>query len=403
MGFYDYLSKDRQFEYDAWKAGLKEARKMRRGTSDDERKNITADIKTIKTGLQSMRQEGRTYRAAKRLNVDTTGKTADEVAKVVGDARASKAANFAKGMDGAKQALQMFKIAGQALDTVTGAVGINNDQIDQAAADKLGFGSANRFNNLVSMIPGAKAVMSIAGTTLQNANESAYANTMGSSFTGSMTDLNTAKSVGGKRMLIGKEQAQAALDTSNAQQSAITRIGMETELAKQSNTGELYQQQNFNKYQGHSPSLLLGRNGGTIPELDSAREFLKILSKKAKEVSKYQLGGKIIDPSKNIIPDGAMHKNLNHLSEANEELDGQVTTKGIPVVSENADGTITQHAEVEVGEVIFNLANTKIIEDYWQQYKETGDDSIAIECGKFLTKELLRNTVDKAGIKKEIE
>lgn len=204
-------------------------------------------------------------------------------------------------------------------------------------------------------------------------------------------------------MLFGATKAQAFVDTANAQNAAITRIGMESELAKANSAGELYQQQNFNKYQGHSPGLLLSRKGGTIPELDNAKELLLLFSKKIKDVSKYQLGGKIIDPSKNIIPDGAMHKNLNHLSEANEELGGQVTTKGIPVISENADGTITQHAEVEVGEVIFNLANTKIIEDYWNQYQETGDDSIAIECGKFLTDELLHNTVDKAGIKKEIE
>lgn len=117
---------------------------------------------------------------------------------------------------------------------------------------------------------------------------------------------------------------------------------------------------------------------------------------------KFQLGGKIIKPTKNIIPDGALHKNRNHLGEKNEELAGQITEKGIPVVSENPDGSIEQHAEIEVGEVVFTLEVTQTIENYWKEYNETHDAQIAIECGKYVTKQLLHNTVDKAGVKNNI-
>lgn len=313
----------------------------------------------------------------------------------------AKLANLQKGFQGTQQALKMFKIAGQALDGITEVAGLNTDTINQHTANRAGFGSANKFASLVNKIPGAKSMTAFGATTMQNLNESVYMNQIGSGFSATVQDTNAARDLSGKRILFGASKAKSFLDDTNAQNATITRIGMESELAKQNSLGELYQIQNLNKYQGHFPSLLLGKNGGTIPELDAARSILGVTSKK--DISKYQLGGKIIDPSKNIIPDGALHKNRNHLSEHNDELKDQITEKGIPVVSENADGTITQHAEVEVGEVIFNLANTKIIEDYWQQYKETGDDSVAIECGKFLTKELLRNTVDKAGIKKEIE
>ena len=110
----------------------------------------------------------------------------------------------------------------------------------------------------------------------------------------------------------------------------------------------------------------------------------------------------IIKPTKNIIPDGALHKNKNHLGEKNEELAGQITEKGIPVVSENSDGSIEQHAEIEVGEVVFTLEVTQTIENYWKEYNKTHDAQIAIECGKYVTKQLLHNTVDKAGVKNNI-
>lgn len=280
------------------------------------------------------------------------------------------------------------------------AAGLDVDEINQNSADRFGFGKTNKLAAIANQSEITKALMYAAGKQMDTVSDSAYRDTIGSGFGASLADIDSAKEFSGKRIAFGAKKATSAITNANAQVAALNRVGAEAELAKQNNVGELYMQQNINKYHGFSPSLLLAKKGSKIPELENARVILRSQSR---NITKYQLGGKIIDPSKNIIPDGALHKNRNHLSEYNDELKDQITEKGIPVVSENADGTITQHAEVEVGEVIFNLANTKIIEDYWQQYKETEDDSIAIECGKFLTKELLRNTVDKAGIKKNIE
>ena len=305
------------------------------------------------------------------------------------------------GVGGALGALQMFKKAGQALDGITGIFGLNTEQVDQFAAERAGFGTENKLTGIINKIPGAKFMTAFGATTIQNLKESAYWDTVGSGFSGTRKDTNAAKSLSGKRMLFGANKANAFVETANAQNAAINRIGMQSEMARANDVGQLYQQQNFNKYQGYSPTLLLSRKGGTIPELEDSRRIIKNVLKPI--VAKYQLGGKIIDPSKNIIPDGALHKNLNHLFDANEELVDQITRKGVPVVSEDAEGNITQHAEVEVGEIIFTLENSQKLEEYWKQYKETGDDNIAIECGKFVTHEILRNTVDKAGIKKQVE
>lgn len=107
---------------------------------------------------------------------------------------------------------------------------------------------------------------------------------------------------------------------------------------------------------------------------------------------KFKDGGTV-----NVIPDGALHKNKHHLGDIDEKFD-EVTNKGIPVISENGDD-VTQHAEVEREEIIFNLDVTKELE----KLMEDGSDSAAIEAGKLLVKEILENTVDNTGLLNKIE
>lgn len=117
------------------------------------------------------------------------------------------------------------------------------------------------------------------------------------------------------------------------------------------------------------------------------------------ELPKFQLGGKM-----NLIPDGALHKNKHHLEETNENLDGQITTKGIPVVALDANGgVLEQTAEIERNEIIFAKPVTDQLEEYFAKWKETGDDNIAIECGKFLTEQILKNTDDQTDLRKKVE
>lgn len=308
---------------------------------------------------------------------------------------------------GIHSAMQAMGPWGMAVSAITGAadaigasLGAKVDVLDDNTASRAGVSAGNKAGEMLSAIPGMGWVSGIFAQKTNSANKSAFIDGMSPGYSKSVQDINAAAAAGGKKMLFGAKAMNSFIQKQNEANDMITSIAMQSEMARNNDAAQLYQSQNFNKYSGSTPRLLMAKGGTKFQELEVART---ILTKKKKDITKYQLGGKIIDPSKNIIPDGALHKNRNHLSEHNEELKDQITEKGIPVVSENADGTITQHAEVEVGEVIFNLANTKIIEDYWQQYKETEDDSIAIECGKFLTKELLRNTVDKAGIKKSVE
>lgn len=88
---------------------------------------------------------------------------------------------------------------------------------------------------------------------------------------------------------------------------------------------------------------------------------------------------------KNLIPEGALHKNKHHM----EHTEG-FTQKGIPVIDNDGE----QQAEIELDEIIFTLEVTKKLEEF---YKE-GTDEAAIEAGKLLVKEILFNTDDRTGL-----
>lgn len=134
------------------------------------------------------------------------------------------------------------------------------------------------------------------------------------------------------------------------------------------------------------------------------------------EIQFAQNGAKLEDvetsEDPNVIPEGAMHKNKNHLS----DLD--ITPKGIPVIStETGDkletleeikeegGEITQHAEIEADEIIFSKELTDFIEEkrkeWHNHYKQDGD--ILLEVGKRITKEILTNTNDNTNLIEKME
>lgn len=113
----------------------------------------------------------------------------------------------------------------------------------------------------------------------------------------------------------------------------------------------------------------------------------------------------------NVIPEGAMHKNKNH-------LDLDITPKGIPVghlttgeeVSniediQTAKGDFVQDAEIESSEVIFSKELTDYVEnarkEWHNSYKQNNE--LLLEVGKRITKELLTNTEDNVGLIPQME
>jgi len=117
-----------------------------------------------------------------------------------------------------------------------------------------------------------------------------------------------------------------------------------------------------------------------VGKLGLNTEFLK-------EFRKFKTGGVIVNPQ-NVIVDGKLHKELNHMEDV---VDENITRKGIPVLIREEGGELgEQTAELERDEIILHLQLTKKLEEL---AKEDTDASM-IEAGKILSKEILKNTKD---------
>lgn len=95
----------------------------------------------------------------------------------------------------------------------------------------------------------------------------------------------------------------------------------------------------------------------------------------------------------NIIPEGALHKNLHHMDD-----DENITKKGIPVVGEGNNGECEQFAEIERSEIILRKSLTEKLEKMFRKYKsdisQSEKDQVATKAGEILVDELLNKTID---------
>ena len=136
------------------------------------------------------------------------------------------------------------------------------------------------------------------------------------------------------------------------------------------------------------PEVIIFKTGGLIEsDYDIIYEIPKVEEFKDGGKTKEELETPEIEETtqKNLIPEGALHKNKHHM----EHTEG-LTQKGIPVIDNDGE----QQAEIELDEIIFTLEVTKKLEEL---YKE-GTDEAAIEAGKLLVKEILFNTDDRTGL-----
>ena len=124
---------------------------------------------------------------------------------------------------------------------------------------------------------------------------------------------------------------------------------------------------------------------------DNYKRYFPGLEQYAPQSRKFKQGGA-------LIPSGSLHAHKNHMQLAS---DGLVTSKGIPVVSEE-NGKIQQQAEIEREEVIFDKQATTDIESLYKKFNETDKESekneIAIKAGKILTDIFIKNTDDRTGL-----
>ena len=142
----------------------------------------------------------------------------------------------------------------------------------------------------------------------------------------------------------------------------------------------------------------LFKEGGTIEE---ENEDIFLEDSWEPQITELKEGGNLSDKQseteeetnqKNIIPEGALHKEKHHMENAED-----LTKKGIPVI----DNDGVQQAEIERDEIVFTLEVTKKLEDLYHKYydQETSKkDDLAIEAGKILVYEILYNTEDRTNL-----
>lgn len=290
------------------------------------------------------------------------------------------------------------------MDMAGSATGLNLSNIDKNTAKRADVKFSSVYNNMMNSIPGMSMVNGIFARKSIKSNKSADVDNLISAYSGAVNDINAANNLSEKRTFqTGK--LNDFIKKSNEENEKLTKIAQENKVRKNNYVSDLYFSQNQNQYAGYTPQLLLpgAKNGMKFPELENARKLISrwstILTKEQEEMQKLQLGGKI--ENKNIIPTGELHKNLHHLEESNPELKDQITKKGIPVIIQSEDG-VTQTAEIEKEEWTLRKEFTEKLEDLYKSYQETHSDEIAIEAGKLICYELLKNTVDKGKVIKKI-
>lgn len=283
------------------------------------------------------------------------------------------------------------------VDAIGSATGLNLDNIDADAAKRAGISGKAATQGFINSLPGVSMLVGMFGGRTAKSYKSAEIDQMTNAYGGSVADINAAQALSGKRML-GTGKANKFIREQNRVNNLITDISLESKLRKSNSAGDTYLSQNQNKYAGYTPQLLLSKKGMKFPELDVARSIINSWTvRSTEEPQKFQLGGKM-----NLIPEGALHARKHNLEKVNPELEGQITSKGIPVVAQGEGGVI-QQAEIEKEEVIFRKEFTDKLESLYKQYQEDSSDDIAIEAGKLICYELLKNTDDRSGLIKSIE
>ena len=191
------------------------------------------------------------------------------------------------------------------------------------------------------------------------------------------------------------EQAQLALKAKDI----VDDVKFEQE-ARMNSVDNVIQRNQMALSGGINTSMLAAKKGGKLERLN-------------KFITKAQYGAKLkkveVSEEPNLLPEGELHKNKH------DDFDLPVTKKGIPVITaengaeintiidlqENKED-IQQHAEIERSEVIFSKELTDYIEEARKKW-HNGDDSVLLEVGKRVTKELLQNTQDNTGLIRQLK
>ncbi len=371
--------------------------------------NKDAVLNGVNQGLDAI---GGVVGAGQTATDSNTTKTADAAY----DGIANAAANFGPWGKVVSGAMKVAGIAGDAIQ----AMGGGTDQ--QTKMDQ--WMDSSFFSWNIGMLNG------FAGKNTQDFGvDQDILASVGSSYGGTASDLNDAAEKAGKKYGLfstkARKKADKAIADAKAKQNlmgdisdaatdqrlAVQSMGEQAGLAYSMMTGGGYDQKyTYAAKQGGilewnpdielewQPQIELNWELPTFKEGGNLEFFEEL-----EWIPEFKEGGKTKESDipeieetvqKNVIPEGALHKNKHHM----EHAEG-LTKKGIPVIDEDGE----QQAEIEHSEIIFTLEVTKKLEEYYEIfYSESASnkekEQAALEAGKLLVYQILENTEDRTGL-----
>ena len=362
------------------------------------------------------------------------------VGNVIGAKQAATDSNLTKGLDTAYGAVadiaSNFGPIGQAVGTALKTFGAAGNIIQelgggtdqQTKMDK--WMDSSFFSWNIGMLNGFAGKNSDSFGLDQDALA-----TVGSSYGGTASNLQDAADKAGKKYGLfstkARKKANAAIAEAKSQQNlmgniadsatdqrlAVQSMGEQAGLAYSMMTGGGYDQKYT--YAAKQGGILEWESNITLewepslewePQVELNWELPKFkeggnveLVEELEWIPEFKSGGKTevndvpeIEETnqKNVIPEGALHKNKHHM----EHAEG-LTKKGIPVIDDDGE----QQAEIEHSEIIFTLEVTRKLEEYYEIfYSEEATnkekDQAAIDAGKLLVFQILENTEDRTNL-----
>ena len=264
--------------------------------------------------------------------------------------------------------------------------GLTNDNIDPDVGKRLDL-SGRKLNNGLKLGIVGDIASGLVGKNSDNFSLSNDTLAGQGAYSGAISRLQDIESVTGGRY-IGRvtNQINDLASEGNRTQNTIQDLLDVSTLRKNNDIQGDLQSNLFRRMNGLNSYSRVAKQGMKLVPAEDMRRLLM-----SKKTVKMQNGGEIPGIDSSIIPDGKLHKELNHLDETN--LDADVTKKGIPVVQVKEGGELEQVAEIEKEELVLTKSLTQQIE----ALMEDGSEEAMIEAGKLLATELIENTEDFTG------
>ena len=292
---------------------------------------------------------------------------------------------------------QLIAAGSGAVDAIGSSTGLNLSSVDQDTANRSGIKGAG-LNKFMNMLPGNSMIWG-GFSRLSGNNRTESINVSNdvlgmAGYGATVGDLRAAKNLGNSQLFSWQtREANSFINSQKRNNQLLSEINRVNTQRKQSDYYQDLQNQNINRYAGQNYlGMTVGKNGMKLMSIEEAKRIIALKKTSEEDVEKLQNGGNIPGIDSSILPEGALHKNKNHLDEINPDLE-DATKKGIPVMAAEGGEISEQVAEIENNEIIFS----KTITDQLEQLMKDGSEEAMIEAGKLVAQEIIENTVDNTG------